>query len=160
MKTSADGFFVLHGFEGCCLAAYPDPATKGAPWSIGFGDTGPDVVPGLVITRQQADQRLANRLEREFEPGVLAALTRAPTQRQFDAMVCLAYNIGLRAFTGSTLVRKFNLGDTQGAADAFLSWVIAAGKVMLGLRRRRTAEKMLFLGKSAAAAIAYAQAVT
>lgn len=153
MNTSADGIAIMHFFESCRLTAYPDPAAGGKPWTIGYGDTGADVVPGLVITQAQADERFANRLHREFEPGVQALLTREPTQAQFDAMVSLAYNIGLRNFTTSTMLRKFNAGDDMGAGEAILMWNKAAGKVMLGLVRRRTAERARFLGAAGKQAI-------
>ena len=159
METSQDGILVLHYFESCRWTAYPDPATGGAPWTIGYGDTGPDVVPGLVITQQDADNRFAKRLAMEFEPGVLQALLRAPRQCEFDAMVCLAYNVGVRNFRGSSVVRRLNLGDTRGAADAFLMWDKAAGKSMKGLRRRRAAERALFLGADGLQAIEIGKAV-
>lgn len=153
MNTSKNGIQVMHFFESCRLTAYPDPATGGAPWTIGWGDTGPSVVPGLKITQAEADARFANRLTAEFEPGVLSKITRAATQGQFDALVCLAYNIGLRNLGSSTLLRKFNEGDVAGAADQFSVWNKAAGKVMLGLSRRRSAERALFKGLSGSQAI-------
>jgi len=160
MKTSTNGVQVMHYFEQCRLEAYPDPATGGDPWTIGYGDTGPDVVPGLTITQDEADGRFAKRLTREFEPGVMAALTRTPDQGQFDAMVCLAYNIGVPNFKSSTLVRKFNAGDDVATADQFLVWNKANGKVMLGLRRRRAAERELYLGMTGQQAIAVGAAVS
>lgn len=159
MKTGKEGIALMHYYEQCRLKAYPDPATGGAPWTIGWGDTGPDVKPGLVITQQEADDRFERRLAREFEPGVLDVLQQNPTQGQFDAMVCLAYNIGLGNFRSSTLLRKFNLGDTAGASAQFLVWNKAAGKVMLGLRRRRAAERALFDGATGREAIAIGAAV-
>ena len=160
MKTSTNGVQVLHNFEGCKLTAYPDPATGGRPWTIGYGDTGPDVVPGLVITQDEADARFTRRLADEFEPGVLSALKATPTQGQFDAMVCLSYNIGLGNFRSSTLLRKFNAGDVPGADAQFPAWNKAAGKIMLGLRRRRAAEQALFRGLSGDQAIAVGAAVS
>lgn len=160
MKTSTNGVQVLHYFEQCRLEAYPDPATGGAPWTVGWGDTGPDVKPGTCISQDEADARFARRLVREFEPGVMEALTRTPSQAQFDGMVSLAYNIGVGNFTKSTLVRKFNAGDDAGAAEQFLVWNRAAGKVMLGLRRRRAAERALFLGMTGVQAIAIGAAVS
>jgi lysozyme len=160
VKTSANGIAVMHYFEQCRLTAYPDPATGGAPWTIGWGDTGPDVVPGLKITQDEADARFAGRLTHEFEPGVLDTMQQNPTQAQFDGLVCLAYNIGLGNFRGSTLVRKFNAGDIRAAADQFLVWNRAGGKVMLGLRRRRAAERALFCGHTGAEAIAIGAAVS
>lgn len=153
MKTSTAGIALLHHFEACRLSAYPDPATGGAPWTIGWGHTGPEVKPGLVWTQQQADDAFARRLATEFEPFVDRQMVRTPTQREFDAMVCLTYNIGCANFRTSTLLRKFNAGDIPGAADQFLRWDKAAGKVMRGLTRRRHAERALFMGLSAEEAI-------
>ena len=159
MNTSENGIEVLHYFEGCKLKAYPDPGTGGDPWTVGRGDTGPDVVPGLVITQCEADARFVRRLSREFEPGVMGGLHRTATQGQFDAMVCLAYNIGVHAFSGSTLLRKFNSGDILGAQAQFSVWNRAGGRPMLGLARRRSAEAALFSGASGKAAIAIGASV-
>lgn len=153
MRTSEDGRRLMHHYEGCKLKAYPDPATGGAPWTIGYGDTGPSVVPGLIITQAEADRRFANRLSREFEPGVLKALKHPVSQHQFDAMVSLAYNIGLANFRSSTLLKMVNAGDSIGAADQFLRWDKANKKSMLGLKRRRMAERSLFIGNPVAVAL-------
>ena len=111
------------------------------------------MVKGLRITQTEADQRLHNRLEREFVPGVLSALTRSATKGQLDAMVDLAYNIGVPAFRGSTLLRKFNAGDKAGAAAEFKRWNKSKEKVLLGLTRRRASDEALFNGKTAQEAI-------
>lgn len=155
MKTSPIGIALMHHFEQCRLSAYPDPGTGGDPWTIGWGDTGPDVKEGLTITQEEADERFANRLAREFEPGV-EDRTNGATQAQFDAMVSLAYNIGLGNFRTSTVLRKHNAGDFQGAADAFPMWNKAGGRVMKGLQRRRAAERQVYLGATASDAIARA----
>lgn len=159
VKTGEDGLAVLKYFEDCCLEAYPDPGTGGAPWTVGWGDCGPDVVPGLTITQDEADQRLARRLRTEFEPGVLRTLKRMPLRCQFDAFVCLAYNIGVAGFGGSTLVRMFNARE-PGVEDEFLRWNKANGKSMHGLRRRRAAERSLYLGADARLAIAASKRAT
>lgn len=148
---SSDGLAILQYFESCKLDAYWD--ATGKVWTIGWGDTGPDVVQGLRITQANADERLQQRISREFAPGVLGALTQPATQAQLDGMVDLAYNIGVSAFRGSTLVRLFNSGDQAGAAEQFLVWNKSGGKVLLGLTRRRTAERARFLGASGADAI-------
>lgn len=154
---SPDGLAILQYFESCRLEAYWD--ADGKVWTIGWGDTGPDVVKGLRITQAEADQRLQRRLAREFVPGVLKALTRPVSQAQLDAMVDLAYNIGVSAFQGSTLVRLFNAGDQAGAAEQFPRWNKSGGKVLLGLRRRRAADSARFLGASGAEAIKIGAAV-
>ena len=64
---------------------------------------------------------------------------------QLAACTSLAYNIGLAAFRGSTLLRKLNDGDYQGAADQFPVWNKAGGRVVQGLVNRRAAERDLFL---------------
>ncbi len=114
---------------------------------------------GLRITQAEADERLQRRLAREFLPGVLKALTCTATQAQLDAMVDLAYNIGVGAFQSSTLVRLFNAGDQAGAAEQFPRWNKSGGKVLLGLRRRRAADRARFLGASGAEAIKIGAAI-
>lgn len=154
---SPDGLAILQYFESCRLEAYWD--ADGKVWTIGWGDTGPDVVKGLRITQAEADQRLQRRLAREFVPGVLKALTCPVSQAQLDAMFDLAYNIGVSAFQGSTLVRLFNAGDQAGAAEQFPRWNKSGGKVLLGLRRRRAADRARFLGASGAEAIKIGAAI-
>jgi GH24 family phage-related lysozyme (muramidase) len=79
----------------------------------------------------------------------MRALKRVPNENQFSAMVSMAYNVGIEAFTGSSVARLFNAGNVQGAADAFRLWVkgtIKGQKVTLpGLVKRREAERQLFL---------------
>lgn len=143
MQISNKGRDFIKGFEKLELKAYPDPGTGGKPWTIGWGHT-KRVVPGDQITQEQAEKFLAEDLA-AFEFAVNSAIKRKMTQNQFDAMVSLAFNIGGVAFTGSTLVAKFNAGDIQGAADQFPRWKNANGKEMKGLVRRRAAERELFL---------------
>lgn len=146
LSMSENGLAVLKYFESCELEAYWDK--DGKVWTVGWGDTGPDVVEGLEITKYEADQRLKNRLENEFIPGVKRLLKIEPTQGQLDGMVDLAYNIGLGAFSDSTLLRLYNQGDIQGAADQFKRWRFSGGKPLLGLYRRRIADEALFNGAS------------
>lgn len=142
-KTSHRGIALIKSFEKLELKAYPDPATGGKPWTIGWGHT-KDVKPGDRITEQQAVKFLSDDLA-VFELTVNSAIKAPMTQSQFDAMVSLAFNIGGGNFAGSTLVRRFNAGDVQGAADQFPVWKYANKKVMPGLVRRRAAERELFL---------------
>lgn len=143
MRTSDNGIALIREFEGCRLEAYPDPATGGEPFTIGVGHTGSDVYPGLMITEEQADELLRRDLAR-FERCV-DGLVDHITQNQFDACVSLAFNIGCANFRTSTLCRKLREGDDIGAAQEFLRWNKANGRVMAGLTRRRQAEMNLFL---------------
>jgi lysozyme len=144
--TSPAGRKAIRGHEGCELEAYPDPATNGDPWTIGVGHTGPEVHKGMTITEAQADAYLAADL-RKFEAGVNAAAPKS-TQAQFDAMVSLAFNIGLGNFRSSTLLKKHNAGDYDGAAAQFAVWNRANGKVMAGLTKRRAAEAAMYRGQA------------
>lgn len=138
------GLELLKTFEGCRLRAYPDPGTGGDPWTVGYGHTGPEVVPGLIWTQDQCDRELVYDVAR-FCEAVEEALTVDVSENEFAAMVCLAFNIGAAAFRKSTLLRLVNEGDMAGAAEQFLRWNRAGGRVMEGLTRRRTAERALFL---------------
>lgn len=148
MRTSDAGLRIVRKWEGLSLSAYPDPATGGEPYTIGYGLTSSagiiNVKPGMRITQDQADKYLREALVK-YENDVKKVLKRQPTQPQFDAMVSLTYNIGIGNFRKSTVLRKFNAGDFAGSADAFLLFVKANGKVMKGLVNRRNDERDLFL---------------
>lgn len=129
--------------EGCRLDAYPDPATGGAPWTIGWGCTGDDIRPGVRWTQAQADAELERRLRRIGD--VVDKLVSVPlTPAQKAALADFCYNLGTSAFESSTLRRLLNAGSYQGAALQFRNWVHAGGRVLVGLQRRRAREHDLF----------------
>lgn len=148
MQTSPEGIALIKKFEGCRLTAYPDPGTGGVPWTIGYGWTHPvdgkPVRPGMTIDQATADRLLKIGLV-SYENYVLKLVRVKLTQGQFDALVSFAYNVGSRALSTSTLLKKLNAGDIKGAADEFLRWDKAGGKVMPGLTNRRKAERDVFL---------------
>ncbi|HEU4821079.1 MAG TPA: lysozyme [Qipengyuania sp.] len=145
-----DGIALIKRFEGCArlrpdgrFAAYPDPGTGGAPWTIGWGATGPGIGPGTIWTQAQCDARLEADLVR-YAADVTAALAGAPTtQHQFDALVSFHYNTG--AIARATLTRRHKEGDFAAAAAEFARWNRAGGRVLQGLVRRRAAEARLYL---------------
>jgi lysozyme len=153
VNISPAGVALVKQFEGLRLQAYPDPGTNGAPFTVGFGTTvypsGDEVQRGDTITAEQAEEYLRHDL-RKFESAVSRAVLAPVSQEQFDALVSLSYNIGEGAFGRSTLLRKLNAGDASGAAEEFLRWVNAGGKPMAGLRRRREAERAVFLSTDTA----------
>jgi lysozyme len=125
-------------------------------WTIGFGMTrypaGGTVSPSdPPITRGEATEMLRTLAERLWE-NIAPQLQRPAAPNQGAAMLSLAYNIGVGAFLASTLLKKFNAGDTAGAADEFLRWDKArvGGKIVAlpGLTARRKAERALFLGET------------
>lgn len=144
MNISENGIALLKKFEGCRLRAYRDVAFV---LTIGYGHTGPDVVEHLIITQEEAETLLRQDLKR-FETGVASLLRVGANQNEFDALVSFAFNVGLTAFKGSTLLKLFNdKTDKKIVASEFLKWCKADGVVVEGLRRRREAEKALFLTK-------------
>jgi lysozyme len=144
MKMSKPGVQMLKSFEGLSLKAYED---VGGVWTVGFGSTGLHVIPGLEITERIADKFLYGDLRR-FEEGVnILCEGVALTQNQFDALVSLAFNIGLGRLQGSTLLKKLKSGDVAGAADQFLRWNKVDGRVVRGLTERRKKEREWFLKK-------------
>ena len=145
MSVSNKGVDLICEFEGKRLVAYDDGV---GVWTIGFGTTkypnGVRVKKGDTCTLEQAKEYMHHDLI-EFEHTVNNSVKVPLNQNQFDALVSLAYNIGSNAFKSSTLVKKLNTGDYQGAADQFNVWVNAGGKRMQGLVNRRDREKLLFL---------------
>lgn len=145
----AAGIALIKQFEGCArlrhdglVEAYPDPGTGGAPWTIGWGATGPRIGPGTVWTQKDCDERLATDLVR-YACQVAEAIGDAPTsQDQFDAMVSFHYNTG--AIGRATLTRRHRDGDFAAAAGEFARWKYAGGRVLKGLVRRRAAEAELY----------------
>jgi len=130
---------IIKHFEGLRLRAYLCPA--GIP-TIGYGHTH-NVKIGDVCTQQQADEWL----EDDFYMACndVKAVVKVPlTDNQLDALGSFVFNLGVRKLIQSTLLKKLNSGDYQGAAQEFDKWVYV-GKVKLkGLVIRRAAERKIF----------------
>ena len=148
MNYSKNGLHLTENFEGLRLTAYPDPATHGDPWTIGYGHTGAEVHQGMTITQEQAEEFLMQDVQKAVQTVNSKEHTDL-TQNEFDALVDFVFNCGAGNFAGSTLLRKINAGDMEGAALEFEKWTHADGKVMAGLIKRRHAEALLFLNKLA-----------
>lgn len=145
MQTSEKGIALIKQFEGCKLTAYQDSV---GVWTIGYGWTQPvdgkPIRAGMTIKQETAERLLKTGLV-SYESDVSRMVKVGLTQGQFDALVSFTYNLGARSLSTSTLLRKLNAGDYAGAADEFLRWNKAGGKVLNGLTRRREAERALFL---------------
>lgn len=141
MNISKEGIALLKQLEGCELKAYKCP--RGV-WTIGYGHTGPDITAGKIITQKQADETLEHDLKK-FCKGICSLIKVEVTQNQFDAIVCLTFNIGIGALGGSTLLRLLNEEKYFEAAQQFDRWVYVGKEKSDGLIRRRKIEKDLFL---------------
>ena len=152
MTPSQAALDLLHEFEqgpqgGMASVPYCDFA--GHP-TIGWGHR---ILPrerfSKPLTVAQSDDLLRSDLER-FAAAVNSLVTAPITQSMFDALVCFAFNVGLGALKGSTLLRLLNQHWYAAAAQQFERWDKATDqktgkKVALrGLTRRRAAERALF----------------
>lgn len=139
MKCNAAGLHIIKNSEGCRLTAYRCPA---GILTIGYGHTGPDVVEGMTISQQYADDLLARDVSR-FEFAIRQAVTAPLNENQFSALVSFAFNV--KGWGASTLLQKVNQADYAGAAAEFAKWCHAGSMVLAGLVTRREAERKLFL---------------
>ena len=144
-KTSNRGVELIKEFEGCRLTAYRCSA---GVLTIGYGHTGTVdgklIASGMTITVAKATELLKKDLA-EFEAAINSSVTVPITQNMFDALVSFSFNVGAGALRRSTLLKKLNAKDYNGAAAEFPLWNKAGGTVLNGLVRRRKAEKELFL---------------
>ena len=145
MKISQRGLELIKEFEGFSANAYLCPAK--IP-TIGYGNTfysdGRKVKLGEQISKTDALELLELVANKDFADKIFPFIEVKVTQNQFDAMVSLAYNIGVGNFLKSTLLKKVNAGDFVGASEEFLRWNKAGGKELLGLTKRRKREFDLF----------------
>lgn len=145
MNTSQTGINLIKGFEGKRLVAYDDGV---GVWTIGYGTikypNGVRVKKGDTCTEVQAETYLKSDLVK-FENAINRLVKVPLNQNQFDALASFTYNLGETNLSESTLLRKLNAKDYKGAADQFLVWNKAGGRVLTGLVRRREAERSLFL---------------
>lgn len=135
MKLSPEGSEILIMREGLRLKAYKD--TKGI-WTVGVGHTGPEVVEGLVITKEKAHELFQKDVT--WAEDAVNAVKVPLSQNQFDALVSFVFNVGAGAFKRSTMLKMLKAGDYVGAAKQFDRWVIP-----IEITSRRMSEKAQFL---------------
>ena len=166
MKTSTNGRQLIEQFEGLILQSYDDANDRIVPvggsangtLTIGYGHTSaagaPKVTPGMVITKQQADNILASDLGK-VEADINKLVKVPVTQNQYDALVSFQFNTG--SLGKSSVLTALNNKDYNGAANKLMAYT--NGRVngqlvpMAGLVKRRTAEKALFLKAGGSASL-------
>ena len=146
MKVTQNCINLIRDFEGLRLKPYLCPA--GIP-TIGIGctryDNGkPVTMADPAITTPKAIELLRNRLT-HCEQAINRLVTVPLNQNEFDALVSFSFNVGLGNLQRSSIRMKVNRQDFEGAAEGFLDWTKAGGKVLKGLVNRRNDEKALFL---------------
>jgi lysozyme len=135
------------GFEGLRTSTYFD--VGGIP-TVCFGET-KNIKVGDKFTPEQCKNMLGDRLIRDFGPGVDKCVHHPLPPPRKAAYTSFAYNVGIKAFCGSTAARKENAGDIEGACNALMSWnkIRVAGVMVYspGLNNRREEERQLCLTK-------------
>lgn len=150
MDISQRGIDLIVSFEGKHkllsddrYAAYMDNLAKPPLPTIYCGLTR-GVKMGMVVTKEEGDRLFAKELN--IFDNAVDELVKVPlTQNAHDALVSFAYNCGVGALKGSTLLKLLNQGKYEQAATQFARWNKAGGRVWPGLVRRRAAEAALFL---------------
>jgi lysozyme len=154
MKMSARGRDFLIREEGVRRYAYNDPAGH-ATFGVGhLLHHGAVTANDRAVWGTEANPKpmtmvhevLARDLE-QYEAAVRQAVTVPLEQTEFDALVSLAFNIGVGAFRGSSVVRELNAGHRYRAGKAFLMWRRAGGDPDLLLPRRRRERRLFRKGK-------------
>lgn len=146
MAISQKGIDLIKSKEGFRADSYQD---SGGIWTIGYGSTmyqdGTKVGPGQTITEAQADALINWEVAMKTN-GIRQALDKVIlNQNQLDAIICFTYNVGVGAFTKSTLLKKIRVNPKDPSIrDEFMKWVNVQGKKVKGLENRRKAESDLY----------------
>lgn len=138
MKVSETGLDLIKSFEGLRLTAYK-PVKSETYYTIGFGHYGPDVLPGMHITYEQALDLLRKDIQKYETHVSLSDPVYHWTQNEFDALVSFAFNVG----SITQLTAKNTRTKAQIAAKMLL-YVKGSGKTLPGLVKRRIKEHDLF----------------
>ena len=143
MQVSEQGIELIKQLEGFSDVAYPDIASQGPPFTIGFGRTH-NVKPDQRCDRMQADYWLRHQDAPRAAQCVNNYVKRPLKQHEFDALVSFVYNEGCGNFRNSTMLKLLNRGNKKSAAAEFGKWVYAAHKQLPGLVKRRARERDVF----------------
>ncbi|MCK5779877.1 MAG: lysozyme [Psychrilyobacter sp.] len=136
-KISSSGIESLMKIEKLSLKSYRD---SGGVLTIGYGHTSKTVRANMTITKKRALELLKQDLK-VAEQGVFNSLHVKTSQKQYDSMVSLAYNIGVRRFRTSTLIKYHNKNRFSKTSKEFLKWDKIHGKSYIGLYKRRIDEQ-------------------
>jgi GH24 family phage-related lysozyme (muramidase) len=149
------GFALLKKWEGLVLHAYDDangrPVNPGdrihGTLTIGYGHTGTGVFPGLIWSQEQAEEALQDDITAVISQVRPLIITRL-NDNQFSALVCFAYNIGLKAFAGSSALQLVKEGQLSSVVPHMSLWdkttINGVLTVSPGLKNRRAAEIALW----------------
>ena len=146
MKVSKKAIEMIRHHEGVRFKPYQDAVGL---WTVGVGHLigdGKSLPPewNKTFTVGEVDEILAKDLAC-FEAGVARFCPAGLTQPRFDALVSISFNFGLGTLQRSSIRMKHNRSDFEGAADSFLLYTKARGKILRGLVNRRNDERAMYL---------------
>ena len=124
-------------FEGVRYQPYYD---IGGVLTVCAGHTGKDIIPDKTYTQAECDALLEKDLAivaKGVDPLIKVCIpdtTRA-------ALYSFVYNVGTGAFSRSTLLKKMNTNDKEGACHELTRWVYVKGQKWKGLMNRRDIEE-------------------
>lgn len=127
-------------FEGLSLKAYRCPA---GVWTVGYGATGPGIGPGVEWTEDQAEARLEGDLRKFYFAAVKASPVLAMYPEAHEAIADFCFNLGTGRYKASTLKKRIDAEDWDGACEEIMKWVYGGGRRLRGLVLRRTAERFV-----------------
>ena len=157
MQMSPHGLELLEQWEGFKTTVYKDSA--GLP-TIGVGhlltkselSSGKITINGVPVSYENGltEQQVTDLLAQDVQPAAAAVNNNVKVpldQNQFDALVSFTFNVGIGAFTSSTLLKVLNQGQYDEVPTQLLRWTRAGGQVVQGLVNRRNNEIKLWNGQ-------------
>lgn len=133
------------GVEGRVYEPYKDVA---GVWTVCDGHTGTDIIKGKKYTDRECDRRMWNDLQ-PVKKAVDGMVKIPMGEYQRAALYSFTYNVGTSAFSKSTLLKRINAGDVDGACEELRRWIYAGGQKWRGLMNRRDMERTMCLAESA-----------
>lgn len=140
LSVSLAGILSIANFEG-----FADKVMIPVPGDMptgGFGHADKRLPVGQCVSKAQAVAWLKDDIEKHR--AYLVKCVKVPlTQSEFDAYLSFAFNVGGNAFCNSSLLKKLNSGDYQGACEGLKAWVYSGGVKYKGLETRRNIERLM-----------------
>lgn len=141
MKTLEILLPLIKESEGCSLKSYQCPA---GIWTIGYGQTGPEVCKGLTWTQAHADKMLAAMAQTALAQALHASPTLSVESAGRQAAIAdFIFNLGIGSYLKSTLKLRVDQSNWASAQTEIKKWDKAGGKVLAGLTTRRNKEAAL-----------------
>lgn len=131
------------GVEGRVYEPYKDVA---GVWTVCDGHTGTDIIKGKKYSDRECDRMLWSDLQ-PVKKTVDGLVKVQLNEYQRAALYSFTYNVGVGSFSKSTLLKKLNAGDQEGACEELRRWVYAGGMKFRGLMNRRDMERSMCLAE-------------